>query len=138
MIKDYSILFNGMSDGNRKFHYSLNSNIQRNVIVKVYNQYLEYVEYETNIDLHPDVSYWIGTSSNLKNRLSSYNKTAEHEVIHYKECINKEVMITIENMVLLKLTNYREIANRDRFVLPIEKNINFFIDTVDNCINFFI
>jgi FkbM family methyltransferase len=68
MIKDYSILFNGMSDGNRKFHYSLNSNIQRNVIVKVYNQYLEYVEYETNIDLHPDVSYWIGTSSNLKNR----------------------------------------------------------------------
>jgi FkbM family methyltransferase len=68
MIKDYSILFNGMSDGNRKFHYSLNSSIQRNVIVKVYNQYLEYVEYETNIDLHTGVSYWIGTSSNLKNR----------------------------------------------------------------------
>ena len=68
MIKDYSILFNGMSDGNRKFHYSLNSNIQRNVIIKVYNQYLEYVEYETNIDLHPGVFYWVSVSSNLKNR----------------------------------------------------------------------
>ena len=67
MIKDYSILFNGMSDGNRKFHYSLNSNIQRNVIIKVYNQYLEYVEYETNIDLHPGVFYWVSVSSNLKN-----------------------------------------------------------------------
>jgi FkbM family methyltransferase len=68
MIKDYSILFNGMSDGSKRFHYSLNSNIQRDVIVKVYNQYLNYVEYETNSNLHPGVSYWISTSSNLKNR----------------------------------------------------------------------
>ena len=81
--------------------------------------------------------YIIGKAVNLTNILSSYNKTAEHEVIHCKECLNEDVMTTIENMILLKLTNYREIANRDRFVLPIEKDINFFIDIVNNCINFF-
>ena len=81
--------------------------------------------------------YIIGKAVNLTNRLSSYNKTAEHEVIHYKECLNEDVMTTIENMVLIKLTNYREIANRDRFVLPLEKDINFFINIVNDCIKFF-
>ena len=80
--------------------------------------------------------YIIGKTIDLKNRLSVYNKTTEHEVIYYKECINEDVMTIIENMILLKLTNYREIANRDRFVLPIEKDINYFIDIVNNCINF--
>jgi hypothetical protein len=46
-------------------------------------------------------------------------------------------MTTIENMVLLKLTNNREIANRYRFILPIKKDINYFIDIINNCINFF-
>lgn len=46
-------------------------------------------------------------------------------------------MNTIETMVLNKLKDYKEKANRDRFILPIEKDISFFTDIIDNCINFF-
>ena len=81
MIKDYSILFSGMSDGNKKFHYSLNSNIERNVIVKVYNQYLDYVEYETNTNLHPGVSYWISVHSNLTNRYVEFRDANTFDIV---------------------------------------------------------
>jgi hypothetical protein len=81
--------------------------------------------------------YIIGKANKLHNRLSGYNKTAEHEVIYYKQCNNEDHMSTIENMILTKLNNYKEKANRDRFILPLEKNINYFIDIINNCINFF-
>jgi FkbM family methyltransferase len=81
MIKDYSILFNGMSDESKRFHYSLNSNIERDVIVKVYNQYLNYVEYETNINLHPGVSYWIGVHSNLTNRYVEFRDANTFDIV---------------------------------------------------------
>jgi FkbM family methyltransferase len=64
MIKDYSILFNGVSDGNTRFHYSLNDNTAKSIIMKVYNQYLEYVEYESTFVLQPDVNYWTSVPSN--------------------------------------------------------------------------
>ena len=68
MIKDYSISFLAMSDGNTKFHYSLNSNTTKSIIMKVYNQYLEYVEHESVLTLEPKVNYWTSVPSNLKNR----------------------------------------------------------------------
>jgi len=80
--------------------------------------------------------YIIGKAISLKNRLSTYNKTVEHEVIYYKSCNNKEDMNIIENMVLTKLKEYRETANRDRFILPIEKDISLFKDIINNSINF--
>jgi hypothetical protein len=80
--------------------------------------------------------YIIGKTCNLQNRLSSYNKTSEHEVIYYKVC-NKEHLNLIELNILNKLKSYQEKANRDRFILPIEKEINFFIEIIENCINFF-
>ena len=46
-------------------------------------------------------------------------------------------MTAIELMVLTKLKNYREKANRDRFILPQEKEILFFTSIIDNAINFF-
>ena len=81
--------------------------------------------------------YIIGKAQELKNRLSTYNKTSEHEVIYYKECKSKEVMNTVEQMVINKLQDYKEKANRDRFILPIEKDITFFTDIIDKSINFF-
>ena len=81
--------------------------------------------------------YIIGKANKLKNRLSSYNKTAEHEVIYYKECKSEEDMNLAELMVLNKLKEYREKANRDRFILPQEKEISFFTNIIDNSINFF-
>jgi len=81
-------------------------------------------------------NYVIGKAINLTNRLSSYNKTAEHEVVYFKECKSEENMNAIENMVLLKLRNYQEKANRDRFILPLEKDIYLFTNIIDECINF--
>ena len=46
-------------------------------------------------------------------------------------------MNTIENMVLIKLDKYREKANIDRFVLPVENNILLFTDIIDNSVKFF-
>jgi len=40
-------------------------------------------------------------------------------------------------MVLNKLNMYKEVANHDRFVLPIEKDISFFTNVIDNSIKFF-
>jgi hypothetical protein len=81
--------------------------------------------------------YIIGKAKNLKDRLSTYNKTSEHEVIYYKGCKNEEQMGIIETIVLNKLDMYREKANRDRFVLPIEKNISLFIKVINESIEFF-
>ncbi len=78
--------------------------------------------------------YIIGKAKDLKNRLSTYNKTAEHEVVYYKGCDEDDLKV-IEQNVLRKLRNYREKANRDRFVLPIEKEISFFTEIIDQCIN---
>jgi hypothetical protein len=79
--------------------------------------------------------YIIGKAKDLTNRLSTYNKTSEHEVVYYKEC-KEENMNIIENMVLVKLDEYREKANRDRFILPIENNISLFTNIIDNCVLF--
>ena len=46
-------------------------------------------------------------------------------------------MNIIESMILTKLKDYKECANRDRFILPLEKDISFFTNIIDNAINFF-
>ena len=69
-------------------------------------------------------------------RLSTYNKTIEHIVTYYKECKTEEDMNTVEIMVLNKLKNYREKANRDRFILPLENDISLFTNIIDQSINF--
>ena len=100
--------------------------------------YLENVIYLITTETQlKERTYIIGKASSLKNRLSSYNKTCDHQVIYYKECKNLEEMSIIELMVLNKLDVYREKANRDRFILPTEKNVSFFTDIIDNCINFY-
>jgi len=81
--------------------------------------------------------YIIGKTTNLKQRLSSYNKTCDHQVVYYKECPNEEILNIVELNVLIKLKNYQEQANRDRFIVPIENNISLFTNIIDECIKFF-
>jgi FkbM family methyltransferase len=81
MIKDYSILFNGVSDGNTRFHYSLNDNTAKSIIMKVYNQYLEYVEYESTFVLQPDVNYWTSVPSNNKGRYVEFRDAGTLEIV---------------------------------------------------------
>jgi cell division protein FtsB len=82
-------------------------------------------------------TYIIGKAKNLKNRLSTYNKTCEHQVIYYKQCINEEILNLVESMTLNLLKKYQEKANRDRFILPVENDISLFINIIENCINFY-
>lgn len=81
--------------------------------------------------------YIIGKTQNLTNRLSTYNKTIDHEVIYYKKCKNLENMDIVENIILKKLNKYQEVANRDRFILPLENDISLFINIINDSINFF-
>ena len=81
-------------------------------------------------------TYIVGKAKNLTNRLGTYNKTCDHNVVYYKECKGEDDMDTAETMVLTKLRDYREKANRDRFILPEDKEISFFIGVIDECIRF--
>ena len=82
----------------------------------------------TNEDLLNKRTYIIGSATSLQNRLSTYNKSAEHTVSYFSKCYSKEKMKLLETMVLSKLTDYREVANRDRFVIPDGKDKDFFIE----------
>lgn len=143
MIKDYSILFRGMSDGSTKFHYSLNNDTPRNVIVKVYNTYLEYMEYGCNVDLHPDCSYWISVPSNNKGRYVEFRDADTLEivgmfgldgVIDYKDIdYNSYVKNIVKNLkthekkdihYILNEIVYLKIYNND-FVCVAENDIVF-------------
>ena len=81
-------------------------------------------------------NYIVGKARNLTNRLSTYNKTAEHEVVYYKKCSDEYTMNIVEIVVIKKLEKYRECANRDRFILPEGADISLFTNIVDSCISF--
>jgi hypothetical protein len=97
-----------------------------------------YVIYMLTTEEHKkNRTYIICKATNLKDRLGSYNKTCDHEVVYYKECNHENDMKMIEEMVLKKLDKYREKANRDRLILPIGKNISLFKSVIDDAIDFF-
>ena len=79
-------------------------------------------------------TYIIGKATNLTERLSTYNKTCDHEVVYYKSCENEESMNLSEKLILIKLDKYREVTNRDRFVLPNGEEIKLFIDVINKYI----
>ena len=81
-------------------------------------------------------NYIIGKTKNLKDRLSGYNKTLEHEVVYYKSTNSQQSMNIAEILILKKLRIYEEKSNRDRFILPIDKDISLFTNIIDNCIEF--
>jgi hypothetical protein len=76
-------------------------------------------------------TYIIGKAKNLTTRLGTYNKTCDHEVIYFKSCKTEKHMDLSEEIILLMLEEHREVANRDRFILPIGEDIKFFIDIIN-------
>jgi hypothetical protein len=76
-------------------------------------------------------TYILGKAKNLTTRLGTYNKTCDHEVIYYKACKTEKHMDLSEEIILLMLEEYREVANRDRFVLPVGEDIKFFTDIIN-------
>jgi hypothetical protein len=82
-------------------------------------------------------TYIIGKSKNLNSRLTAYNKGIDHTVEYNKKCNNVCQMNVIELMILYKLDNFRERMNRDRFILPEDKDISFFTKVFDTAVNWF-
>ena len=83
-----------------------------------------------------DRRYILGKAKNLTSRLSTYNKTDEHEVIFYLECGNEDLMSLVETVVFQKLDEYREQANRERFILPNDQKIDLFINMIKDTLKF--
>ncbi len=82
-------------------------------------------------------TYIIGKAQNIKSRLSNYNKSIEHEVVYYVQCHTGKIAHLVESMVLTRLHKYREVVNRDRFVLPPDTPLTLFTDVLDEAIGFF-
>jgi hypothetical protein len=82
-------------------------------------------------------TYIIGKAQNIKSRLSNYNKSMEHEVVYYVQCHTSQIAHLVESMVLTRLHKYREVVNRDRFVLPEFAKLTLFTNVLDEAIGFF-
>ncbi len=76
-------------------------------------------------------------AQNIKSRLSNYNKSMEHEVVYYVQCHTSQIAQLVESMVLTRLHKYREVVNRDRFVLPTDTPLTLFTDVLDEAVGFF-
>jgi len=98
----------------------------KNVVYLLTNEYLE-----------KDRTFIIGKAISLANRISQYNKNAEHKVVYHRECNNAKQMALIEEIILYKLDKYRERANRDRFILPEDREITLFIKIVNEACDWF-
>ena len=90
----------------------------------------------TTANMKKERRYILGKATNLTSRLSVYNKSDEHEVIYYQECPDEGRMNIVESLVFCKLNEYREQANRERFLLPEGTTIDFFSNTIRECIAF--
>jgi hypothetical protein len=148
----YEVMMTGKVDiSNTKSYKQLQSEnkdkqLKINMLTKKYVKKVPRIQYtESNViyivttaRLKKDNIYILGKATNLTSRLSTYNKTDEHEVVYYQQCKDENTMGIIENMIFGKLDLYRESANRERFVLRKDMNIDLFINTIKDCIAFFI
>ena len=91
----------------------------------------------TTANMKKERRYILGKAENLTNRLSVYNKSDEHEVMYYASCGSEENISLCENMIFQYLNDYRERANRERFILPEKNEISFFSDVVKKSVDFF-
>ena len=91
----------------------------------------------TNEYISRDRIFMVGKTIELKDRLSQYNKSCEHEVVYFRECNNAKQMGLIEETILYKLDKYRERACRDRFILPDDHEISLFIDIMNGACDWF-
>jgi len=90
----------------------------------------------TTANMKKERRYILGKATNLTPRISTYNKSDEHEVVYYQECPDEDKMGIIETLIFSKLQEYREQANRERFLLPDDREIDLFVDVIKECIQF--
>ena len=132
--KSYRQLQSENKDKELKIQYLTKKYVKRQPRVDYQERNVVYIL--TTSNMKKERRYILGKAENLTNRLSVYNKSDEHEVIYYESCGEIEDMDMAENMIFKKLKEYREQANRERFILPKEKDIEYFKDKIRECIKF--
>lgn len=131
--------YNKLKEENKDFKSQIKYLINKCVKKQPRIQYKEkYVIYVLTTDLmKKERRYILGKAKDLTSRLSTYNKSDEHEVVYYQSCGNQETMSCVENMVFEYLKKYREKANRERFILPETEEIKLFITAIKKSVDFF-
>lgn len=111
---------------------------QEQIISTPKNIYPDNIVYIISSPIHRKLrTYIIGKAQNMKSRLSNYNKSIEHEVVYYVQCHTSRITLLVEGMVLERLHKFREVVNRDRFILPENESIKLFTDVLDQAVSFF-
>ena len=104
--------------------------------IKSYNKYrlLDYTRKNvvyilTTPDIKKERKYIIGKTKNLSNIL-------DYEVIYLQECLNEENMNISKIIIFNKLKKYREHIDKEIFILPNERDIEYFKDLIKKVIEF--
>ena len=79
--------------------------------------------------------YKFGKSNTFKDRVSTYNSGDKFDVIYFKECKDVEHMGIVEDTVFYKLKDCRLQGNREIFVLPQDRELSYFTNIIDECVN---
>jgi hypothetical protein len=112
-----------------------NKYVKRRPRVEYKDKYVIYIL--TTRLMQKERRYIMGKATNLTNRLSTYNKSDEHRVVYYKGCGDEETMSLVENAVFHHLREYREQANRERFILPENEEIKLFSTCINKSVEYF-
>ena len=115
--------------------YLINKCVKKQPRIQYKEKYVIYIL--TTSLMKKERRYILGKAKDLTSRLSTYNKSDEHEVIYYQSCGSQEVMACVENMVFEYLKEYREQANRERFILPEKEEIELFSNVIKKSVDFF-
>ena len=78
---NYNIKYEGINDDKNCFYYSLNSKTNKTVILRVYNSYLNYKEYDETIELTPNIKFWTYIPSNNSNRYVEFRDLETLEIV---------------------------------------------------------
>jgi FkbM family methyltransferase len=81
MIRQYLAYITNVTEDKTKFFYTINGDSPKEVIVRVYNQYLEYLEYENKITIHPGAIYWTMIPSYCSNRYVEFRDASNFEIV---------------------------------------------------------
>lgn len=78
---NYSIVFNGINEQKNTFHYKINSDVKKSVILRVFNTFFNYKEYEIKLSLSPNINYWTYVPSSNKNRYVEFRDEETLEIV---------------------------------------------------------
>ena len=76
------------------------------------------------------IGLYVWTTFKNEHVYETYTNQSHIPKIIHMTCKNKDNMNIIETMILTKLKDYKECSNRDRFILPLEKDISFFTNII--------